>query len=120
MVSSSQAQLRRLTCQQHSPNSSSHQRSRQNTTTSINSIPLSSQSSSIPIKSNRQEKRPHFFFANRHENRLMNSKNNNYYSSKLHQTVNNCEKFLPDQELTNASKENDLLLIHASQSTRLI
>jgi len=113
----SQAQLKRLNCQQYSPNSSSQQRSRQNTTTSINSIPLNSQLSSIPNKTN---KRHHFFFSNRHQNQLLTNnknKNKNYYSSKMNRTINNCEKFLPDQDLTNSSKENDLLLIHASQST---
>ncbi len=79
---------------------------------------MNSQSSSIPIKTNHHGKRHHFFFSNRQQNRLLNDqKTNNYYSSKSNRTVNNCEKFLPDQDLTNSSKENDLLLIHASQST---
>jgi len=81
---------------------------------------LSSQLSSIPnkVKTNRH----HFFFKNRHQKQILTdnkNKNKNYYSSKINRTINNCEKFLPDQDLTNSSKENDLLLIHASQSTHV-
>lgn len=35
----------------------------------------------------------------------------------MNRTISNCEKFLPDQELTNSSKENDHLLIHTNQPT---
>jgi hypothetical protein len=84
-------------------------------------MPLNSQLSPISIETNQNDKRRHFFFSNRHQHRLLNhNKNNNYYSSKINRTINNCEKFLPDQDLTNSSKENDLLLIHASQSTRFV
>ncbi|CAM4935864.1 unnamed protein product [Rotaria socialis] len=44
-----QVQLRQMTCQQYSPNPSSQQRSRQNTTISINSIPFNTPSSSMSI-----------------------------------------------------------------------
>jgi len=103
--------------QQNSPNSSSHQRSRQNTTTSINSVPRNSQSLSTPVNN---ETRHNFFFSNRHQSRLLNNNNNNdpYFSSNTNRSINNCEKFLLDQDLASSSKENDLLLIHSSQSTR--
>ncbi|CAF0885551.1 unnamed protein product [Adineta steineri] len=120
ILSLNQTQLRRIPYQQHSPNTSSQQRSRQNTTTSINSIPpMSSQSSSIPLN-NHNEKRHHFFFSNRQPNRLLSLHNNYYYSSKINRSINNCEKFLLDQDLTNASKDNDLLLIHTNQSTHFV
>lgn len=121
----SQTQLRRLPCQQYSPNSSCQQRSRQNTTTSINSIQLTIQSSPISIANNLTGKRPQFFFSNRPQNRLLKNNmninnNNNYYycSSRMNRSINNCEKFLNDQDLTNSSKENDLLLNHANPLTR--
>ncbi len=102
--------------QQNSPNSSSHQRSRQNTTTSINSIPRNSQSLSTPLNN---DTRHHFFFSNRHQSRLLNNNNNDpYFSSNTNRSINNCEKFLLDQDLASSSKENDLLLIHTNQSTR--
>jgi hypothetical protein len=46
--------------------------------------------------------------------------NNNYYSSKMDRSIINCEKFLPDQDLNNSIRENDLLLIRARQSTRFV
>ncbi|CAF3062411.1 unnamed protein product [Rotaria socialis] len=55
-----QVQLRQMTCQQYSPNPSSQQRSRQNTTISINSIPFNTPSSSMSITSNINGKRSSF------------------------------------------------------------
>ncbi|CAF1681868.1 unnamed protein product [Adineta ricciae] len=106
--------IRRLTAQQHSPNLSSQARSRQNTTTSLNSIPMSSQSSSIPLNPH-QEKRHHFFFSNRQSNHLLAHPKNSYYSCKLNRSINNCEKFLLEQDLANSTQENDLLLIHSTR-----
>ncbi|CAF1659604.1 unnamed protein product [Adineta ricciae] len=106
--------VRRLTAQQHSPNLSSQARTRQNTTTSLNSIPMSSQSSSIPLNPH-QEKRRHFFFSNRQSNHLLAHPKNSYYSCKLNRSINNCEKFLLEQDLANSAQENDLLLIHSTR-----
>ncbi|UJR13599.1 hypothetical protein I4U23_000612 [Adineta vaga] len=109
------AHIRRLTSQQQSSNSSSQPRSRQNTTTSVNSIPLSSQSPTVSMNNTNHEKNRHFFFPNRPSNHLLTNQKNYYYSSKLNRSINNCEKFLLDQDLVNSSKENDLLLIHSTR-----
>ncbi|CAF2855723.1 unnamed protein product [Rotaria sp. Silwood2] len=111
-------QKKRQTFKQCSPNSSSHQHSRQNTTTSINNIPLNSQLSSISMKNNLNDKRHQFFFSNRHQNQFLTNNYINYYSSTNNRAINNCEKFLLDQDLTKTSKENDLLFYHNNQSTR--
>lgn len=118
---SNQPVLRRLTNQQQTPNSSSQyqQRSRQNTTTSVNSIPLNNQSS-ISIKTSQhdgKEQQQQSCSINRHQNRFLgHPKTNTFHSSKTYRTIDNCEKFLADQELNNSSKENDLLLIHPNSS----
>ena len=110
---SNQPVLRRLTCQQQSPNSSSqHQRSRQDTTTSANSIPLNPQSSIKSANSDGKDQ-----LTNRYQNRFLgHPKSISHYSSKTGRTIGNCEKFLSEQELNNSSKENDLLLIHPNPS----
>lgn len=38
----------------------------------------------------------------------------------MSRSIANCEKFLPDQDLMNSTKENDLLLIHARQAARFV
>lgn len=91
-----QAQLRRIKCQKYSPNSSRQQRSRQNTTASVNSIQLNSQSSSISITNNSSAKRQQGIFSNRIQSRLLIDNDRNCYSPKPNGTASNCEKFLLD------------------------
>ncbi|CAF0908336.1 unnamed protein product [Rotaria sordida] len=111
-------QSKHITYQQYSPNSSTQQRSRQNTTTSLNSIQKINQSSSINMKNNLNEKRHQFLFSTRHQNQqYINNNYINYYNSNNNRSINNCEKFLIDQDLKNSSTEDDLLLYHANQST---
>ncbi|CAF2329083.1 unnamed protein product [Rotaria sp. Silwood2] len=113
-------QLRRANCQRRSPNSSpsllqGQQWSHQNTT---NNQVLST------TKGHRNGKYYNFFSNNNssdhhhHHHALFG--NNNYYSTKMDRSITNCEKFLPDHDIINSTKENDLLLIHARQSTRFL
>jgi hypothetical protein len=113
--STTSSQLRRTNCQRRSPDSSPQ--SRQKTT---NNQTLSKPSTAT--KGCRNGKH-HNIFSNMHPNHnhtFFGNNTNNYYSSKMDRSIINCEKFLPDQELTNSTKENDLLLIHARQSTRFM
>ncbi|CAF1137839.1 unnamed protein product [Rotaria sordida] len=111
-------QLKHITYQQYSLNSSTQQRSRQNTTTSLNSIQKINQSSSINMKNNLNEKRHQFLFSTRHQNQqYINNNYINYYNSNNNRSINNCEKFLIDQDLKNSSTEDDLLLYNANKST---
>jgi hypothetical protein len=113
-------ELRRNNCQRRTPNSSPvvsvvQQRKHQNKTTNQTSTTKGFRNG-----------RSYLFFSNHNPNprrrTLFGSSNtnNNYYSSKLDRSIVNCEKFLPDQELMNSTKENDLLLIHARQSARFV
>jgi len=78
---------------------------------------------SVATKGCQHKKHYHFFSNNnskQHHHTLFGSNNNNYYSSKMDRSIINCEKFLPDQDLTKSTKENDLLLIQARQSNRFV
>ncbi|CAF0736549.1 unnamed protein product [Rotaria sp. Silwood1] len=110
--------LQRSNCQRRSPNSSpnllqAQQWSHKHTT---NNQVLST------TKGHRNGKHYNFFSNNNtndhHHPALFG--NNNYYSRKMDRSITNCEKFLPDHDLINSTKENDLLLIHARQSTRFL
>ncbi|CAF0905036.1 unnamed protein product [Rotaria sordida] len=111
-------QLRRVNCQRRSPNSSPNllQRKRWSHSNTTNNQVLST------TKGHRNEKHYNFFSNNNpsdhhHHHALFGNNNNNYYSTKKDRSITNCEKFLPDNDLINSTKENDLLLIHARQST---
>lgn len=101
-------QLRRTNCQRRSPTAS----------------PAGSVRKQRSTDKNRQHEKRFLFFPNYKSNRhkLFGgcSSNNNYYSSKMDRSITNCEKFLLDQELTNSSRESDLLLIRAREATHLI
>jgi hypothetical protein len=70
----------------------------------------------------------HQFFSNNHHHHhhrhhhqsFFNNHTNHYYSSKIDRSINNCEKFLPDHDLNNSIRENDLLLVHARQTPRFV
>lgn len=119
--SATAAQLRRTNCQRRSPNSSPQiqQRSRQNIT---NNQAVTTTTTTATAKGYRNGKHCLFVSTNNsnHRHILFGHNNNNYYSSKMDRSIVNCEKFLPDQDLINSTKENDLLLIHARQSTRFM
>ncbi len=116
---STTSQLRRTNCQRRSPNTSPvstpvQQRTYQNTT--------NDQTSSTTIRKKDLHERQCLCFSNnnpKHPQTLFGN-HNNYYSSKIDRSIVNCEKFLPDQDLTNSTRENDLLLLHARQSTRFM
>ncbi|CAF0841717.1 unnamed protein product [Adineta steineri] len=121
-TTTSSSQVQRLNYQQRTSNSLAispkiqHQ-ARQNT--------ANNQISSTPTNraTGCHHKKRLYFFSNHssnHRHALFSNNNNNYYTSKLDRSIINCEKFLPDQELTNATKENDLLLVHARQSIRFV
>ena len=122
------SQLRRNNCQRRSPNASpvlpsNQQRTRQNTTAILSTTTTTTTTAAVPVKSCRSG-RDYLCFANNNSNtrsrQTLFGNHTNYYSSKIDRSIVNCEKFLPDQDLTNSTKENDLLLIHARQSARFV
>ncbi|CAF1674888.1 unnamed protein product, partial [Adineta ricciae] len=105
--SQSNLQPRSTNHQRHSSNSSSMS---PRATQQSRSTTKDSQIMSSPAEKGHQNKKSNRFF----------STHNQYYSSKKDRSINNCEKFLPDQDLTNSIKENDLLLIQARQPNRFV
>ncbi|CAF0726103.1 unnamed protein product [Adineta ricciae] len=105
--SQSKLQPRSTNHQRHSSNSSSMS---PRATKQSRSTTKDSQIISSPAEKGHQNKKSNRFF----------STHNQYYSSKKDRSINNCEKFLPDQDLTNSTKENDLLLIQARQPNRFV
>ena len=114
-----QGPLRRVTGQQqkqqqqkqHSVTSSPQPRSRRNTATSMNNIPLNTQLSPRLVTNHSPSKRHHFFFSPPQQRRLSNGSHHHHHQ----RSIDNCEKLLAEQDL---AKENNLLLVHADPSIR--
>ncbi|CAF3285528.1 unnamed protein product [Rotaria socialis] len=116
---STNLQIQRTNCQRRSPNSSpllSENKKWSKKKTTKNQI----LSTSITTKRHQNGKQHHFFANTNPEDHhsTLFSNTNNYYSSKINRSITNCEKFLPDQDIMNSTKENDLLLMQARQSAR--
>jgi hypothetical protein len=121
------SQLHRMNCQRRSPNASPllpqvQQRAPSQDNKVNNRNPPTPKTNTLTTdksKHTHQNKYRCFLLNNQqqHHTTLFGNPHNHYYSSKMDRSIDNCEKFLPDQDLNGSVRENDLLLIHARQST---
>lgn len=136
-LQSTNSQLKRINCQRRSPNASpllsqGHQPSRPLSVSNekrilpstITTIPTTTNIAS-PMKQPARRKFTHFCFHRsknhpQYQHSFFPNHRNNYYTSKMNRSITNCEKFLPDHDLSSSVREKDLLLIHAKQGTRFV